>query len=269
MTDLFLFTLPIDCRATRVGGISVNQMLFRWITRCLTSRNVGSDWFESMPKGISYSASFRGHYFMGTPSCPERTQPTSSGPSNCAWNHDERSQPDSVAWRGRGDTAIHIFRSGYWLPKVRARSCPRRSVISRLRKALGSFPAFRIATGSAAGDTDKQTPFILLSKQTGGSDIGKSLWTNELESDLVTGKTKILVHSLKDMPTTLPPKCLLGAVPEREDASDAVIMRADSKFKSIDELPPGSVVRSGSSRRKALVRRNWPHLEVVECRGNV
>nr|XP_036587176.1 Porphobilinogen deaminase [Colletotrichum truncatum]KAF6797907.1 Porphobilinogen deaminase [Colletotrichum truncatum] len=143
------------------------------------------------------------------------------------------------------------------------------SVISKLQQAVGSLPTFRIATGSAAGDTDKQTPFMILSKQTGGSDIGKSLWTNDLESDLVAGKTQLLVHSLKDMPTTLPPKCLLGAVPEREDASDAVIMRADSKFKSIDELPPGSVVGSSSSRRKALVRRNWPHLEVVECRGNV
>ncbi|KAH0421766.1 porphobilinogen deaminase [Colletotrichum camelliae] len=144
-----------------------------------------------------------------------------------------------------------------------------RSVISKMHQALGTFPAFRIATGSATGDTDKQTPFILLSKQIGGSDIGKSLWTNDLESDMVTGKTQLLVHSLKDMPTTLPPKCLLGAIPEREDASDAVIMRADSKFKSIDELPPGSVVGSSSSRKKALVRRNWPHLEVVECRGNV
>ncbi|KAF4850247.1 Porphobilinogen deaminase [Colletotrichum siamense] len=144
-----------------------------------------------------------------------------------------------------------------------------RSVISRLQQTVSSSPTFKIVTGSAAGDTDKQTPFIILSKQTGGSDIGKSLWTNDLESDLVAGKAQILVHSLKDMPTTLPPKCFLGAVPEREDASDAVIMRVDSKFKSIDELPPGSVVGSSSSRRKALVRRNWPHLEVVECRGNV
>ncbi|KAK2047297.1 periplasmic binding protein-like II [Colletotrichum somersetense] len=118
-----------------------------------------------------------------------------------------------------------------------------RSVISALRQA---------------------TPFKLLSKQTGRSDVGKSLWTNNLEADLVAGKAQLLVHSLKDMPTTLPPNCLLAAVPERQDPSDVVIMRSDSKFKSIDELPPGSVVGSSSSRRKALVRRNWPHLDVVE-----
>lgn len=144
-----------------------------------------------------------------------------------------------------------------------------RSVISKLGERLDSSPAFKVATGNAVGDADKQTPFMLLSKQTGGSDIGKSLWTNDLEMDLVAGKVQFLVHSLKDMPTTLPPKCLLGVVPEREDPSDAVIMRPDSEFKSIDQLPPGSIVGSSSIRRKALVQRNWPYLKVVECRGNV
>ena len=144
-----------------------------------------------------------------------------------------------------------------------------RYVISQLAKTLNPPPAFVIATSSVAGDADKHTPFLLLSKQTGGSDVGKSLWTNGLEVDLVSGKVHFLVHSLKDMPTTLPPNCLLGAIPEREDSSDAAIMRPDSEFKSIDQLPPGSVVGSSSSRRRALIRRNWPHLEVAECRGNV
>ncbi|KAL3960442.1 hypothetical protein ACCO45_005559 [Purpureocillium lilacinum] len=125
------------------------------------------------------------------------------------------------------------------------------------------------SVGPVAGDADKDSPFALLSKQTGGSDIGKSLWTNGLEADMLAGKLQVLVHCLKDMPTTLPPNCLLGAIPQREDPSDAVIMRSDSKFTSIDQLPPGSVVGSSSSRRRALIRRNWPHLEVAECRGNL
>ncbi|KPM35879.1 hypothetical protein AK830_g10689 [Neonectria ditissima] len=144
-----------------------------------------------------------------------------------------------------------------------------RDITSQLAKALTPSPAFEIATKSVAGDADKQTPFMLLSKQTGGSDVGKSLWTNGLEVDLVSGKVHFLVHCLKDMPTTLPPDCLLGAIPEREDASDAVVMRSGSEFKSIDQLPSGSVVGSSSSRRRALVKRNWPHLEVAECRGNL
>ena len=144
-----------------------------------------------------------------------------------------------------------------------------RHVVSQLAKARDPPPTFAIATASVAGDADKQSPFMLLSKQTGGSDVGKSLWTNGLEVDLLSGKVHLLVHCLKDMPTTLPPDCLLAAISEREDPTDAVVMRADSEFKSIDQLPPGSVVGSSSSRRRALVRRNWPHLEVAECRGNL
>ena len=104
---------------------------------------------------------------------------------------------------------------------------------------------------------------------TGGSDVGKSLWTNGLEVELLSGKVHVLVHCLKDMPTTLPPKCVLGAIPEREDATDAAIMKLGSQYTSIDQLPPGSVVGSSSSRRRALIKRNWPHLEVAECRGNL
>ncbi|CAI6092296.1 unnamed protein product [Clonostachys chloroleuca] len=143
-----------------------------------------------------------------------------------------------------------------------------RYVVSQLEKALARPPPFEIATRSVVGDADKQTPFMQLSKQKGGSDVGKSLWTNGLEEDLLSGKAHLLVHSLKDMPTTLPPNCLLGAIPEREEPTDAVVMRPDSEYKTIDQLPPGSVVGSSSSRRRALIRHNWPHLEVAECRGN-
>ncbi|CAH0044837.1 unnamed protein product [Clonostachys solani] len=144
-----------------------------------------------------------------------------------------------------------------------------RYIVSQLERALERPPPFEIATRSVVGDADKQTPFMQLSKQTGGSDVGKSLWTNGLEEDLLSGKAHLLVHSLKDMPTTLPPNCLLGAIPEREEPTDAVIMRPNSEYKTIDQLPPGSVVGSSSSRRRALIRHNWPHLEVAECRGNV
>jgi hydroxymethylbilane synthase len=142
-----------------------------------------------------------------------------------------------------------------------------------IKAALESPPSshsFRIVTGTAAADTDKTSPFAaLLSKQSGGSDAGKSLWTNDLERDLVEGRAHVLVHCLKDMPTTLPAGCTLAAVTEREDPSDAVVMRSDAVWKEIGELPPGSLVGSSSSRRRALVKRNWPHLEVAECRGNL
>jgi hydroxymethylbilane synthase len=144
-----------------------------------------------------------------------------------------------------------------------------RHVNSILAASLDPAPEFTVGTRSVAGDADKTTPFLLLSKQVGGSDVGKSLWTNGLEDDLLAGNFDYLIHCLKDMPTTLPPDFILGAICEREDPSDAVIMPPNSKYTSIDQLPAGSVVGTSSSRRKALVRRNWPHLQVQECRGNV
>lgn len=146
-----------------------------------------------------------------------------------------------------------------------------RHIISQISQSLSynNPPNFSISTGNVAGDADKSAPFLALSKQMGGSDAGKSLWTNGLEMELASGKTDFIIHCLKDMPTTLPERFVLGAVAEREDSSDAVIMRVDSKFKTMDELPPGSVVGTSSSRRKALVKRNWPHLKVEECRGNL
>lgn len=134
----------------------------------------------------------------------------------------------------------------------------------------GPHPPLRIVTGTAAADADKVSPFAaLLSKQSGGSDAGKSLWTNDLERDLVEGRARVLVHCLKDMPTTLPPGCALAAVTRREDPSDAVVMPEGAAWRTIGELPRGSVVGTSSSRRRALVKRNWPHLEVAECRGNL
>lgn len=143
-----------------------------------------------------------------------------------------------------------------------------REVIRRITSQHTSA-TIEIVTADILADTDKQSSFQELSKQTGGSDVGKSLWTNELEADLVAGKVHLLVHSLKDMPTTLPVGCALAAITEREDTSDAVIMKAGSTYTDIGQLPAGSVVGSSSSRRKALIKKNWPHLEVEECRGNL
>jgi hydroxymethylbilane synthase len=144
-----------------------------------------------------------------------------------------------------------------------------RLVIAALQDRIPHAPAFEIKTHDVVGDADKHTPFVQLAKQIGGSDVGKSLWTTGLEIDLVAGKTNCLVHSLKDMPTTLPLNLALAAIPEREDPSDAVVMKSKSRFNSMDDLPVGSTVGTSSSRRKALVRQNWPHLNVTECRGNV
>ena len=97
----------------------------------------------------------------------------------------------------------------------------------------------------------------------------KSLWTHELEAQLLEGKLDLIVHCLKDMPTQLPPKCIIGCILEREDPRDVVIMKPTLDYKSLAELPEGSVVGTSSVRRSAQIKRLYPMLKFKDVRGNV
>jgi hydroxymethylbilane synthase len=120
---------------------------------------------------------------------------------------------------------------------------------------------FPVQPMSTMGDLNKVTPLYQFD--------AKALWTRELEVALLEGEIDIIVHSLKDMPTTLPDGCALGAITEREDPRDAVVMKAGLQFKSLGELPEGSVVGTSSVRRIAQLRRAYPHLLFADVRGNV
>jgi hydroxymethylbilane synthase len=97
----------------------------------------------------------------------------------------------------------------------------------------------------------------------------KALWTHELEAGLLEGRLDLIVHSLKDMPTQLPANCVLGCIMDRADPRDAVVMKAGSPYKSIAELPAGSVVGTSSVRRSAQISRRYPHLQFKDMRGNI
>lgn len=71
------------------------------------------------------------------------------------------------------------------------------------------------------------------------------------------------------MPTVLPETCSLAAILEREDPRDAFVVRAGHPYKSLSELPDGAIIGSSSVRRMAQVKRLYPHLVLVDCRGNV
>lgn len=97
----------------------------------------------------------------------------------------------------------------------------------------------------------------------------KSLWTHELEAQLLEGKLDIIVHCLKDMPTQLPDNCTIGCIMAREDPRDAVVMKSSLEYKTLLDLPAGSVVGTSSVRRSAQVKRKYPHLKFKDVRGNV
>lgn len=126
-----------------------------------------------------------------------------------------------------------------------------------------SFPVVALST---LGDLVQGKPLY--------SFGGKSLWTKELEwlmLNRIEGAPQIdiIVHSLKDMPTVLPDDCILGAITEREDPRDAVIMKANSPYTVLGDLPAGSVVGTSSIRRSAQLKKNFPHLLFESVRGNV
>lgn len=97
----------------------------------------------------------------------------------------------------------------------------------------------------------------------------KSLFTEELERALEKGHVDFVVHSLKDLPTTLPAGMVIGAILKREDPRDAVVMSKKFKDKTLSSLPEGSVVGTSSLRRTAQLARNMPHLKVEDIRGNL
>ncbi|XP_020713548.1 uncharacterized protein LOC101448549 isoform X2 [Ceratitis capitata] len=97
----------------------------------------------------------------------------------------------------------------------------------------------------------------------------KSLFTRDLEDALRNGGVDFVVHSLKDLPTALPTGMAIGAVLEREDARDALVLRENYKGHTIETLPEGSVIGTSSLRRTAQIRRQYPNLIVCDIRGNL
>ncbi|MBX7171999.1 MAG: hydroxymethylbilane synthase [Pyrinomonadaceae bacterium] len=99
------------------------------------------------------------------------------------------------------------------------------------------------------------------------SKIGdKGLFTKEIETALINKEIDLAVHSLKDLPTVQPEGLKIGAVSYRETPNDAFISQ---KYQSIEELPKGAKVATGSLRRKSQLLHFRPDLEIVEIRGNV
>lgn len=107
--------------------------------------------------------------------------------------------------------------------------------------------------------------------------LPKGLFTKELEVALLNGEADLAVHSLKDLPTELPPGLILGATPAREDVRDVLIYRAEGHksfrgFKphiTLKDFPRGATIATSSTRRKAQLLLARPDLNVVEIRGNV
>jgi hydroxymethylbilane synthase len=132
-----------------------------------------------------------------------------------------------------------------------------RLVAARLEAELGV--AAELVPLTTAGDRIQAVALAKLG--------GKGLFVTEIESALVDGRADLAVHSAKDLPAELHPELALVAFPERADPRDALVGR--TRGATLDALPRGARVGTGSLRRTAQLRLARPDLEVVALRGNV
>lgn len=156
---------------------------------------------------------------------------------------------------GSCDTVVKVGSRSSELAMIQTKS-----VIAALEKAHPSVK-FVITTMETIGDKVQDKAL---------QKIGQTnLFTKELEKALALGEVDLLVHSLKDVPTTLPEGMILAAICKREDPSDAVILHPKWQGKSLQDLPAGSVIGTSSLRRIAQLRTNHPEFEFETVRGNL
>ncbi|ROS23883.1 hydroxymethylbilane synthase [Cellulomonas sp. PhB150] len=125
--------------------------------------------------------------------------------------------------------------------------------------ALAALADLEVETVRVRTDGDRLTGSL----QTLG---GTGVFVTALRDALLDGRCDVAVHSLKDLPTGDAAGLALGAVPLREDPRDALCARDGL---TLETLPTGAVVGTGSPRRAAQLLAARPDVVVVDIRGNV
>lgn len=131
-------------------------------------------------------------------------------------------------------------------------------VIERIREACPGLEIEEVII-TTRGDQDAETPLPRIGE--------KGLFTRALEEALLSGEIDFAVHSLKDLPTEIPPGLALGGIPARANPLDALVT-PDERLE-VYKLPSGSRVGTSSLRRAAQLRSLRPDLVIAEIRGNL
>ena len=114
---------------------------------------------------------------------------------------------------------------------------------------------------------------LIAVKSTGDLALNKPIYemgisgvfTRALDIALLNEEIDVAVHSLKDVPTTLPEGIVQAAVLKRGNASDTLVYKNNEEFLSQRQ----AVIATGSLRRKAQWLNHYPTHSIVELRGNI
>ena len=102
------------------------------------------------------------------------------------------------------------------------------------------------------------------------STIGdRGLFTREIEEALLEERIDCAVHSLKDLPTELPPGLSLGATCRREDVRDVFIPHPDNPVRTLLDQKQGATIATGSLRRRSQILAKRPDIRIADIRGNL
>ena len=143
-------------------------------------------------------------------------------------------------------------------PLALAQADETRRRLATAHPALGEAGAVEVVVIRTTGDR--------IQDRTLAEAGGKGLFTKEIEEALLAGAIDLAVHSMKDVPTWLPPGLEIPCLLPRADARDAWF---SASGLGLDALPTGAVVGTASLRRQAQVLARRPDLRVVPLRGNV
>jgi hydroxymethylbilane synthase len=130
-------------------------------------------------------------------------------------------------------------------------------VAEDVARGLPGEAGYELVRVRTHGDADRTSPLAAIG--------GTGVFVTAVREALLAGDVDVVVHSMKDLPTAPPADISLACVPVREDPRDALCARDGLTLQT---LPHGARVGTGSPRRAAQLLRHRPDLEVVAIRGN-
>ncbi|MEM7257636.1 MAG: hydroxymethylbilane synthase [Pseudomonadota bacterium] len=143
--------------------------------------------------------------------------------------------------------------------------------IATRKSPLALWQAEEVQRRLAAHDV----PSVLVPLSTRGDEIidkplakigGKGLFIKELQRAMLAGDADLAVHSMKDVPAEFPDGLHLSVILDRDNPTDALV---SNHYDTLDALPPGARVGTCSLRRQSQLLEKYPHLQMLDLRGNV